>query len=200
MSIFYTAQNNHWNHLDDEELLQQFYHTKENCLFTELFTRYVRIVYFICCKYLPESEDRKEMVMVIFLKLFEKIPLEKPNPKTFKNWLYTLIKNECINTFRNQHKRQKAITIFNIQSARQADGNWDAGRNFTNRNYEQRLQTLDQAIIQLKDHQRECLQLFFFENKSYKEIAHLTDYPEKRVKSYLQNAKRKIRLLLGEME
>ncbi len=53
-----------------------------------------------------------------------------------------------------------------------------------------------EAITQLGDEQKLCIRLFFYDDKSYREIATETGFTEKQVKSYLQNGKRNLRILL----
>ncbi|MEM8909899.1 MAG: sigma factor-like helix-turn-helix DNA-binding protein, partial [Bacteroidota bacterium] len=55
---------------------------------------------------------------------------------------------------------------------------------------EQRETQLLQALKRLSEIQRQCIQLFFFEEKSYQQIADITQLPLNRVKSHLQNGKR----------
>jgi RNA polymerase sigma-70 factor (ECF subfamily) len=57
---------------------------------------------------------------------------------------------------------------------------------------------IKKAIDKLGDEQRSCIQLFFFQNKSYKDIVEMTPFTEKQVKSFLQNGKRKLKILLEE--
>jgi len=55
---------------------------------------------------------------------------------------------------------------------------------------------MENAVRLLGDEQRTCIDLFFYENKSYKEISEQTGFSEKQVKSYLQNGKRNLRIML----
>jgi len=57
---------------------------------------------------------------------------------------------------------------------------------------------LADCIQKLKDEQRECIRLFYFENRCYNEIATCLSIDEKKVKSHLQNAKRNLKLCLDE--
>ena len=57
---------------------------------------------------------------------------------------------------------------------------------------------LTDCINRLKDEQRECIRLFYFENRCYNEIAVILKIDEKKVKSHLQNAKRNLKLCLEE--
>ncbi|MCH7910662.1 MAG: sigma-70 family RNA polymerase sigma factor [Candidatus Hydrogenedentes bacterium] len=61
---------------------------------------------------------------------------------------------------------------------------------------EQSLQGLENAIAGLNDEQRRCIELFYLEQKCYNEVAAITTYSLNEVKSYIQNGKRNIKLLM----
>ena len=46
---------------------------------------------------------------------------------------------------------------------------------------------------ELKEEQRICIEMMYFEKKTYKEIAELTSFDLKQVKSYIQNGKRNLK-------
>ena len=55
---------------------------------------------------------------------------------------------------------------------------------------------LRNGIENLKEEQRNCIELFYFENKSYQEICSYTGYSIMQVKSFLQNGKRNLKINL----
>ena len=55
---------------------------------------------------------------------------------------------------------------------------------------------LKECIAKLKKEQKECIELFYFKEKSYQEIALSLRMDEKKVKSYLQNGKRNLKICL----
>ena len=57
---------------------------------------------------------------------------------------------------------------------------------------------LQECIEKLKEEQKECIKQFYYENRCYNEIAVNLDLDEKKVKSYLQNGKRNLKLCLEE--
>ena len=59
---------------------------------------------------------------------------------------------------------------------------------------------IEKAIGALNKDQRTCLELFFFEKKSYNEIAQSTGFTLKKVKSNIQNGKRNLKKLLLEKQ
>jgi RNA polymerase sigma-70 factor (ECF subfamily) len=52
---------------------------------------------------------------------------------------------------------------------------------------------LDMAMNKLKKEQGNCIRLMYMENKSYREIADITGYSMKDVKSHIQNGKRNLK-------
>jgi RNA polymerase sigma-70 factor (ECF subfamily) len=63
---------------------------------------------------------------------------------------------------------------------------------------EENYKELEKCINQLKDEQRNCIVLFYLQNKSYVEVAEITGYTMKEVKSFLQNGKRNLKILMSE--
>jgi len=56
--------------------------------------------------------------------------------------------------------------------------------------------SLESAMTKLKKEQEECIRMMYLENKSYKEIAEMTGYSLKQVKSYIQNGKRNLKIII----
>ncbi len=55
---------------------------------------------------------------------------------------------------------------------------------------------LEKALNFLKEEQRICIELFFLQEKRYEEVAEITGYSPKQVKSYIQNGKRNLAIHL----
>lgn len=53
------------------------------------------------------------------------------------------------------------------------------------------------ALKELPKQQRICMELFYPENRSYMAISEITGYPINKVKSYLQNDKKRLKSILG---
>ena len=61
---------------------------------------------------------------------------------------------------------------------------------------EQMLEQMKQSLPKLKEGQRICVELFYLKGKSYQEIANETRYSLNEIKSYIQNGKRNLKLLM----
>lgn len=61
---------------------------------------------------------------------------------------------------------------------------------------ERQLENLEVAIKKLKDEQQKCIDLFYLKEKTYDQVADITGYETKKVKSYIQNGKRNLKNIL----
>ena len=63
---------------------------------------------------------------------------------------------------------------------------------------ERQLELMTESLGELNNEQKQCVTLFYLEKKSYQQIAHNTGFSLMQVKSYIQNGKRNLKLLLEE--
>ena len=61
---------------------------------------------------------------------------------------------------------------------------------------EQDVEALKKCIEQLKNEQRECVKLFYLEERCYKEVSEITGLELNKIKSYLQNGRRNLKICL----
>lgn len=178
--------------VSDEELLKEFTSTGDPEVAGRLYTRYMPLVYGVCLKYLKNREDSKDAVMQIFEKLIIEIPKQKI--ENFRSWLHVVTKNYCLMLLRSQKAIDQHMT------------EWVTDQTVF-MEYGPVLHPIDEdgplldmalanCIEKLKGEQKQCIKLFYFENKCYNEIAKNLDLDEKKVKSHLQNAKRNLKLCL----
>jgi RNA polymerase sigma-70 factor, ECF subfamily len=182
--------------LSDEELVSRFSKTKRQTYFEELYRRYVHLAYGVCLKMLKNESDSHDVVSEVFKILFTKLPTS--NVKSFKSYLYAVSRNESIAKLRQ--RKSEAQKLAEWQHTENSSNDFvENGELLALLDGEPSLDNeIREAVEQLGDDQRTCIRLFFYEDKSYKEIALQTGYSEKQVKSYLQNGKRNLRIMLEE--
>jgi len=152
-----------------------------------LFDRYVDLVYGVCLKYLKDREESKDAVMQIFEKIIEE--LRHREVQNFKSWLYVVTKNFCLMALRN---KKSTVDITEITEKNQSFLVESSGQMHP---IDEALhsKTLKKCLEELPDEQKQCLELFYYKEKCYKEISEITNYEMNRVKSYLQNGKRNLK-------
>lgn len=63
---------------------------------------------------------------------------------------------------------------------------------------EVQLEAVENAIHELKEEQKKCIELFYLEQKSYAEITQILQMELKKVKSAIQNGKRNLKIKLEQ--
>ena len=180
----------------DEELLKQFTETGDIEVLGELYYSCIHLVYGVCIKYLRNREDSQDAVMQIFEKLITEVPRHKID--NFKNWLHAVTKNYCLMQIRSEKSKTERIKEWVNDQANFMENNQvlhpidEDGKKWE--------ESMADCIERLKHEQKECIRLFYYENKCYNEIASRMGLHEKKVKSHLQNAKRNLKLCLEEKD
>ncbi len=154
-----------------------------------LYHRYMHLVYGVALKYLKDPDLSKDVVMQIFEVLVEKLPYHQVT--NFKSWLYVVSKNHCLGMLRKKPPVESIDHIFmETQEKLHLNGEDREGNEVD----------LTVALSSLTSHQRRCIQMFYYEKKSYQEIASETGYSQNKVKSYIQNGKRNLKIYLDKNE
>lgn len=183
--------------LTDEQLVEKFKSTGDNLCIGELFARYRHLVFGVCMKYLKDQDESQDVQMKVFEKLLK--DLGRHEIEQFKGWLYTVAKNECLMYLRAQ-KSQRARDlelkkdsqgVMETDPVLHPDGVTET---------ERQLQTMESSLQELNESQRRCLELFYLEKKCYQEITSLTGYTLNEVKSYIQNGKRNLKILMTKKQ
>lgn len=176
------------NHIDDQELLSRFYSDHNNEWLGVLFSRYTLLLFGVCMKYLKNEEDAKDCVQQIFLKAINE--MHKYKVEYFKSWIYMIAKNHCLMKLRDKGKYSSEITD-KMASVPYTDEDKNSLIEKDNT-----LTQMQSALQQLSPEQQQCIILFYLEKKSYTEIASITGFSMMQVKSFIQNGKRNLKLLL----
>ncbi len=159
----------------------------------ELYKRYTQFVFLISMKYLKDEESSKDSVMQIFEKLFSDLLNHKVD--NFKSWLYMVTRNHCLMQLRKSqvNLRNRVEYKKDTEDFMEIDLNSHLKEKETEEN---KIETVQDAVNQLNKEQKECVNLFYLQGKSYQETAELTSYSIKNVKSYIQNGKRNLKNIL----
>ncbi len=183
----------HIDQLSDTELVKQYQATDDKEIFVVLYHRYTHLVYGCCLKYLKDQESSKDAVMEIFEKLMT--DLHRHKVEYFKSWLYMVAKNHCLMKLRKKGNQVVPLDEVKIETRADVESRADehliSNQNFTDNN-------LYAAMGQLNAEQRKCIELFYLKEQSYQQIAVQTGYDLNKVKSYIQNGKRNLRIYLEQ--
>jgi RNA polymerase sigma-70 factor (ECF subfamily) len=172
----------------DDELLKQFVQTSHQEILGQLYSRYVPFVYGLCLKYLRQIEDAKDAVSDIYVELTMKI--HKYRIDNFKTWLYSVAKNHCLQILRKKKNRFFEEIDTGIMESDDFEHLIDADED------REKVNALNYCLTTLPDEQRQCIVHFFFDDFSYADIVEKTGFALNKVKSYIQNGKRNLKICI----
>ncbi len=181
-------------YLSDEELVSQFKREGDKSVFAELFKKHVKVVYGTCLFYLQDKDEAQDATMLLFEKLLIEVKQREIN--NFKGWLSFVVRNHCISIIRKNKSYQKNIKSY--YEFEYEEPNLENEEKINSINDEALIEHLNSCLPQLKDKQRICLELFYLKSKSYHDIANETSFTINEIKSYIQNGKRNLKLLIEE--
>jgi RNA polymerase sigma-70 factor (ECF subfamily) len=178
-----------YQHITDQQLLENFYADHDNEWLGILLTRYTLLLLGVCMKYLKNEEEAKDCVQQIFLKAITE--LHKYKVDYFKSWLYMVAKNHCLMKLRDSHgKLPVELTERYMSAAEEETGEKSLLEN------DYAIDIMTEALKELSPEQQQCVTLFYLQKKSYQEISKETKFTMMQVKSYIQNGKRNLRLMV----
>jgi RNA polymerase sigma factor (sigma-70 family) len=180
---------NRYDHMTDAELLDLYYQDKNQEWIGILLERYTLLLLGVCMKYLKDENEAKDCVQQIFLKVLTEVGKYKID--YFKSWLYMVAKNHCLMRLRD--KGLKTVKELNDNHAIATEA--DRHELLAN---EQTYDLLEEALNELSEEQRQCVILFYLKKNSYQQICEKTGYSLMQVKSYIQNGKRNLKILLDK--
>ena len=180
-----------YNDYTDNQLLQKYTSTKQNEWLSILFKRYALLVYGVCMKYIKDEQNAKDCTQQIFEKCF--IELQKYEVIYFKSWLYQVTKNYCFMQLRSKPGKYN-IDIETITDL--ANEKNEAEEKYEIEQKNLTLEIMHHCINELANEQKQCISLFYLQKKSYQQIAEELKLNYLQVKSFIQNGKRNLKILI----
>lgn len=176
-----------YDHITDNELLRLHQQDGNSEWIGVLLERYTLLLLGVCMKYLKDETEARDAVQQIFLKVLTEVSKYKID--FFKSWIYMVAKNHCLMKLRTgPARRMQDIEGQHITAPEdKKEQLLQDERTFT---------LLEEAIEELNPEQKTCVSLFYLQKRSYQQITEQTGYDLLKVKSYIQNGKRNLKLLL----
>jgi RNA polymerase sigma-70 factor, ECF subfamily len=182
---------NKYEQFSDAELITIYCEKPDLEILGDLYKRYMYLVYGVCMKYLKNRDDSQDAVMQIFEIIVRDIP--RFEIRNFKSWLYGVSRNYCLMKLRKDHADRKRLDGFSLEIFMESTTSLHP---IEEQNNEEIQILLEKCMEQLKEEQRLCVELFYYQQYCYKEIAEQLKFDENRVKSCIQNGKRNLKICL----
>lgn len=177
--------------LEDFDLIDRAVQDKDQQAYATLMKRYKKTVYFMILKMIRDADDAEDLTMEAFAKAFKNLERFKKD-FTFSTWLFRIATNNTIDFIRK--KKLKTMSLNNTLSD-------DSGNSVTidiedddNNPQDQyiRSQRIDMVRIfvdKLPAKYRKLVQLRYFDELSYEEIAQELQKPLGTVKAQLHRSR-----------
>ena len=152
-------------------------------LFRLLVKRHEQAVYGMGMSFFRNVEDASDFTQEVFLKVFRNLSRFEGRSR-FSTWLYKIAYNTAINNV-----TRKRVYHSLAEDEIVSDADTPERKLFRNLARDAVLE----AIMELPERFRVCVDLFFFYDRSYQEIQVITGYPVNTIKSHVFRAKKILR-------
>jgi len=181
----------------DSDLVNQYKKTRDLDVLGALFQRYMDLTYGVCLKYLKNPENAQDSVIAIFEELVTK--LQKHEVDNFRPWLYTLAKNHCLMRLRSEKKQTTVnFDVDLVQSEENLHLNGSPDGSAGDR--EEDFRNMEHCMEQLPEEQKKVIEMFYLEGKCYNEISSVTGLEWNKVRSYIQNGRRNLKICMENLQ
>jgi RNA polymerase sigma-70 factor, ECF subfamily len=186
--------------LQDYELVKKALLGDEKA-FARLLSRYKDTIYFMLLKMLNNRSDAEDLTLEAFGKAFKNLHQYSPT-YAFSTWLFKIASNNCIDFLR----KKKGVMISLETDGEQMEISETARIKSKDLNPEERLIRKQKAILlhkvvrRLKPHYQTLVELRYFNELSYEEIAKELHLPLGTVKAQLFRARQMLFKLIESTE
>jgi len=169
---------------DDKDLVRRCLKGDQKA-FESLLDRYQKPIYNVALRMVGDADDAADLTQTVFVRAYEKLGTYDERYKFF-SWLYRIAVNASLN-FLEQKKRYDVLTDREISQEPRVEEQVEAS---------DRVEKLENAILDLKTEYRIVIVLRHFHDLSYDEMGKILDLPEKTVKSRLFTARQMLKDIL----
>lgn len=178
------------SNLPDDELVASYQQSGDMQVLADLYQRYMELIYGVCLKYFKDEETAKDAVIMIYEELIVK--LRKYEVNNFKSWLYQLAKNHCLMKLRSDKKFMKAdvdVSLMQNEEELHLNGVMEKEEHFKHLYF---------CLENLVPEQKQVVELFYLQGKCYNEISGTTGIEWSKVRSFIQNGRRNLKICMDK--
>jgi RNA polymerase sigma factor (sigma-70 family) len=176
--------------MHDYRLVQEAINNKSERAYAELMDRYRDSIYFMLLKMVNSKDDADDLTIEAFGKAFRKLHQYTPN-YAFSTWLFKIASNNCIDFIRKKKKNTFSLNRSVDEDGGEMEMDIKADVLDPEENYirDQKIQMMQDVVKKLKPRYRTLVELRYFKELSYEEIAEQLDLPLGTVKAQLFRAR-----------
>ncbi|HMT29702.1 MAG TPA: sigma-70 family RNA polymerase sigma factor [Bacteroidia bacterium] len=177
--------------LKDYNLVRNAIDNGDQKAYAELMSRYKDSIYFMLLKMVNNRDDADDLTIEAFGKAFKNIKQYTPD-YAFSTWLFKIATNNCIDFIRKKRKMTFSIDK-GIETDDGGELNIDIKSNQLdpeeNMMKKQKVIMMRDVVERLKPRYKKLVELRYFQERSYEEIAEELNLPLGTVKAQLFRAR-----------
>ena len=155
--------------------------------FNEIYAHNKDKIYRICCFYIQDNEDRKDLYQEILTNIWRGLDRFEGRSK-ISTWIYRIAVNTSMGYFKKQNRESNRNEI-RVQEIKQ-DITYTS-----NENEQETINRLHQAIANLNKMEKAIVSLMM-EEVSQKEIAHILGFTENNIRVKIHRIKNRLKSIL----
>ncbi len=175
--------------IESEILLIKRAQTDPAC-FGPLYDSYYKPVFLFVYRRTDDEDLTADLTSQVFLKAITYLPKYEHKGLPFSAWLFRIAVNE-VNMFFRKHKNRRSLSIEDESLERMAEEIGETDK-------EEKIELLLKGIQELDEEDVQYIELRFFEDRSFKEIADIMNITENnaKVRTYriLDKIKKRIKI------
>lgn len=177
----------------DEQLAILSY--KNNKYFNEIVKRYTEKIRKYIARIISNWQESEDVTQEVFIKAYKNIASFNPKMK-FSSWLYRIAHNESVNFIKKNYKIKQIefkdeikndLLIINKDYLKKIIDNENAN-------------LIKIGLEKLKISEKEILELYYFEEKTYIEISDILQIPVNSVGPNISRAKKHLKKIIEQYE
>jgi RNA polymerase sigma factor (sigma-70 family) len=177
----------------DPELLRRFAKTNSQDAFAELVKRHVNLVYSAALRQVNgDGHLAKDISQIVFTDLARKAG-SLSHRETLTGWLYTSAHFAAAKIVRGENRRRDREEKFMCEPIHESGTGFQPVESASQIEWEKLRPTLDDAIHELKETDREAVLLRYFENRQFAEVGAKLGLNENAARMRVERALEKLR-------
>jgi RNA polymerase sigma-70 factor (ECF subfamily) len=167
--------------------------------FSQLFNKFNKYIFYFLNKSVKfDDEVAKDLMMDVFTKIFINIDKYSEKDGALSTWIHRITVNTLIDFKRREKYEVLSIEILGGKKGEDGEGEYTfqieditpSNNSIENLIRGERAASLGNALSKIKNvSTRQALILFYFEDKSYKEISDELDIKESQIKAFIHRGK-----------
>ncbi|HEY5298491.1 MAG TPA: sigma-70 family RNA polymerase sigma factor [Verrucomicrobiae bacterium] len=177
----------------DSELLRQFARTNSEAAFAELVKRHVNLVYSAALRQVNgDAHLAKDVAQTVFTDLARKAN-SLSRRETLTGWLYTSAHFAAAKMVRGENRRRDREEKFMREPTNDSGAGFQPAQSAPETDWQKLRPTLDDAMHELKETDREAILLRYFENRQFAEVGAKLGLNENAARMRVERALEKLR-------